>query len=442
MRGMFRIKSSSKLAMAAALGLVVSGLGLTAVPAYAAKGGGNSKPFVEAAMPLQKKVEELEAKKKAGGSEAEIKAGADALRPDLDKAMAAASTNQDKLLAGQFGVTIGGLNGDLKLRQKGAQMMVDSGQLKPEQVAQFQFYIGNFAYGAGDFPAAATALKAAADAGFQDPALVPLLIQAYGKSGRATEGLALARSVIDAKVKAGQPVPEDWLKRANAVAYEAKSGPDAIALSTTLVDQYPSDFNWLSAAQVVRTFGQFDPAASLDLFRLMDRSGALNSNRQYVIGEYKEYIETADPRKNPGEVVALVNKGMQKGILQAGDTWATEAKSAATGRVAGDKASLASLMKEASAGNGKTAIIAGDVALNYGQAADAEKMYAIAANASGVDQNLANTRLGIAQYDQKKFAEAKASFAKVTGPRQTLAKLWTVQIDNQGQPAPAAQPAG
>lgn len=440
MRGMFRVKSGSTLAMAAAFGLAVSSFGLSAVPAYAAKGGGNSKAFVEAAMPLQKKVEELEGKKKAGAGEAEVKAGADALVPDLEKAMAAASTAQDKLLAGQFGVTIGGLNGDLKIRQRGAQMMIDSGQLKPEQVAQFQFYLGNFAYGAGDYAAAATALKAAADAGFQDNALIPLLIQAYGKAGRATEGLATARSVIDAKQKAGQSVPEDWLKRANAVAYEAKSGPDAIAFSTALVDQYPSDFNWLSAAQVVRTFGQFDPAATLDLFRLMDRSGALNSNRQYVLGEYKEYIETADPRKNPGEVVALVDKGLQKGILQAGDTWATEAKTAASGRVAGDRASLAGLMKEAGAGNGKTAIIAGDVALNYGQAADAEKMYAIAAQASGVDQNLANTRLGIAQYDQKKFAEAKATFAKITGPRQTLAKLWMVHIDNQGQ-APATQPA-
>lgn len=440
MRGLFRIKSSSRLAMAAALGLAVSSFGLSAGPAHAAKGGGNSKAFVEAAMPLQKKLEALEAQKKAGASDEALQAASTDAKPMLDAAMAAASTPQDKLLAGQFGVTLGGLNGDLKARQQGAQMMIDSGQLKPDQLAQFQFYLGNFAYGNGDFQTAANALKASADAGYQNEALVPLLIQSYAKAGRAAEGLSTARAVIETRQKAGQAIPEDWLKRANAVAFEAKSGPDAIAFSTALVDQYPNDFNWLSATQVVRTFGQFDPQATLDLFRLMDRSGALNAERQYVIGEYKEYIETADPRKFPGEVVSLVDKGMAKGILKSSDTWATEAKTAASGRIAADKASLPGLMKEASSSaDGKTALIAGDVALNYGNAADAEKMYALAAQKGGVDANVANTRLGIAQYDQKKFAEARASFAKVTGPRQTLAKLWTVQIDNQGS---AAQPTG
>ena len=42
------------------------------------------------------------------------------------------------------------------------------------------------------------------------------------------------------------------------------------------------------------------------------------------------------------------------------------------------------------------------------------------------------TVLGIAQYDQGKYAEAKANFEKVTGPRQAVARLWLALIGTKG----------
>lgn len=430
MRGKFRFRSNSALTMAMAAGLVLSGFGLGAVPAEAKKGGGSNSPtFVKAAMPLQEKVGELEKLKSKPGAEAQLSAEATAAMPMAEAAAAAATTDQDKLLAGQFFVTLGGFNGDMKARQRGAQLMIDSGKLSPEQLPQFQFYLGNFAYGAGDYLGAANALKAASDLGFQHEQLVPLMIQAYGQANMAKEGLAAAQATIAQRKAAGQPIPEDWISRGQVVAYKANMGPEAIAFSTLLIQEHPSPFNWLAGTQMVRSFAGLDPQATLDLFRLMDRSGALDNEAKYVENEYKEYIETADPRKNPGEVVALISKASAAGRITGSAAWAKEARAAAEGRIPADKASLPGLVKDANAAkDGKTALIAGDVALNYGDAAQAEAMYQLATTKGGVDTGIALTRLGIAQFDQGKYAEADASFAKVTGVRQTVAKLWQVLV--------------
>ena len=442
MRGMFRFKSNSAMSMAVAAGLALAGFTISAAPAEAQKRVSNSKEFVAAAAPLQKKVDELEQLRASGASDAQINAAVVETMPIAEAAVAAASNAQDQLLAGQFLVTLGGLNGDLALRQRGAQLMIDSGRLDATQVPQFQFYLGNFAYGAKDYQTAAQALKTASDMGFEHEQLVPLMMQAYGQAGRAQEGLAVAMQTMKARKAAGQPIPEDWISRANVVAYNAKMGPEAIAFSTMLVEEHPSNFNWLASTQMVRTFGGLDPQATLDLFRLMDRSGALDNDAQYVSNEYKEYIETADPRKNPGEVADLISRGIAKGKLDVSDTWVAESRTNAAGRVAADKASLPGLVKEAkSAANGRTAIIAGDVALNYGESAQAAEMYELALQKGGVDADLAQMRLGIAHYDMGNHGGASEAFAKVNGPRQNVARLWQALIASKRAAPAAAAPA-
>ena len=442
MRGIFRLKSNSAMSMALAAGLAMAGFAISAVPAEAQKKGGNTKEFVAAALPIQTKVEELEKLRASGASDAQVNAGVAEAMPMAEAAVAAATSAQDKLLAGQFLVTLGGLNGDLAIRQRGAQLMIDSGRLDAKQLPQFQFYLGNFAYGAQDFQTAARALKAASDLGFEHEQLIPLMIQAYGQANRAQEGLAAAQQAMVARKAAGQPIPQDWISRANVVAYNAKMGPEAIAFSTMLVEEHPSNFNWLASTQMVRTFGGLDPQATLDLFRLMDRSGALDNDAQYVSNEYKEYIETADPRKNPGEVADLISRGIAKGKLSTTDSWVAESRTNAAGRVAADKASLPGLINEAKgAAHGRTAIIAGDVALNYGETAKAAEMYALALQKGGTDADLAQTRLGTALYDMGNLAGASEAFAKVNGPRKSIATLWQALIASKAAPAPAAPPA-
>jgi len=104
-------------------------------------------------------------------------------------------------------------------------------------------------------------------------------------------------------------------------------------------------------------------------------------------------------------------------------------------------ADLTTLTRDARADGAKlvTVMAAADSSLGYGKAADAEALYTKALTMPGVDAGRALTRLGIAQLEQGKSAEAQASFAKVTGQRKPIAELWTIYA-KQGA-TPAAAPA-
>jgi hypothetical protein len=100
----------------------------------------------------------------------------------------------------------------------------------------------------------------------------------------------------------------------------------------------------------------------------------------------------------------------------------------ATGRLAADRASLPTLERDGRAANASavTATGAADAFLSYGEAAKAEVLYTMALNKPGAEKDRILTRLGIAQLDQGKHAEAQASFGKVTGARRNIAQLWAL----------------
>jgi len=423
--------------------VVVAGiaLGLGASPAMAqkkpkaekaAKGQaktGFSKEFSVAAQPLQAKLEavrvakaKVDAKDPAGQAELDAAlAGAPAM---MAAAEAAIMNADDRLVAGQFAINLGGYVGDVAMRQRGAKNMIDSGKLEAAKVPEFQYYLGSFAYANKDYATAQTALAAALAGGHPADDAAELMADSFAKANNPKGGLDAMRKVVDARRAAGKPVPGSWLRRANTIAYNNKLGPEAIDWAILQVQLQPNNFNWLGSSQMVRQFSGFGPQETLDLFRLMIRSGALDNEAKYVSNEYKEYIEAADPRRLPGEVVKVIDKGTAAGALSG--AWVTDARATASGRIAADKASLGGQANTARDGNGVAAVA--DAYLNYGDAAKAEELYAAALTKGATDKDRVLTRLGIAQVDQGKWAAAKDSFSKVSGARNNLAKLWLIYV--------------
>jgi tetratricopeptide (TPR) repeat protein len=349
-------------------------------------------------------------------------------------AEAAAASADEKLAMGQLAVNLGGYINDIPMRQRGAKLILDSGKLDPAKVPDFQYYLGSFAYSNKDYATASSALAAAVAANYNDPQAGELMVDAYAKAGQPAQGLAALKQAVAAKRAAGQPVPEAWLKRANVVAYNSKLGTESVDWALTQVELYPNAFNWLGSAQLVRRFGNYGPNETIDLFRLMMRSGAFDNDPKLVGNEYREYIQTADPRRLPGEVIKAIDKGTAAGALSG--PFVTESRTLAQGRIAADKASLpAAAAKAASSASGLDALSTGDAYLNYGEAAKAEALYKLALGKSGVDKDRVLTRLGIAQYDQGDFAGARASFKQVGGTRAPLARLWLALINTK---APSA----
>ena len=413
--------TTRKLA-AAALAASVA-LGALSAPAYAAKKEAPaapagpkisvSKAFQPAAAAAQKVVEAVKTDP----------AQAPAAKAAVDASFAAATTPDDKFVAGQLAVALGSTLKDPVLQRRGLEAMVASNKT-PADNPRYNFFLSSLAYDAKDYAASRAAAQAAIQGGYKDDQIYVMLAEGYIADNQPALGLAEFKKAAAAKRAAGQPVPDAWLKRAVTVAYKAKLPSEAADWSLMQVEANPNNFNWLASAQLVRLVGNYTPNETIDLFRLMWRAGAFDNDPKLLGNEYKEYIEAADPRRLPGEAIAVIDKGKAAGALTG--QWPNDMRAIAAGRLAADKASLPSA--PAAASSGATLLSNGDAWLNYSDAAKAEAFFKAALAKGGVDRDRVLTRIGIAQFDQGKYADAKASFTQVGGQRTAMAKLWLALI--------------
>ena len=433
--------SRSALAIALALG-VTGGAFVATTPALAAKPAGPkmSAEFQKLAIPLNQAVEA--AKKRpdviaAKGNAASLGTLLAAEKGQLDQAFAAISNADDRLVFGQIAIGLGSLAEDPAIQRRGIQAMIESGKANPTEVPRLQFFAGSLAYQAKDYAAARTALQAAVSAGYRDNDVEALLAEAFIADNQVQQGLTVLLQAIEARRAAGNPAPENWYRRGLGAAYKAKLLDQVANFSLGLVQAYPTVQNWGGAITIVREIGRFPAQETLDLMRLMARTNSYAEERDYI-----EYIQAADARRLPGEVQKVIEAGVAAGKLRTSDQFVTEARTISNERVAADRASLTGLERDARAANATaaTAAGAGDAFLSYGDAAKAEALYTIALSKPGVDTARVLTRLGIAQVDLGKSAEAKASFDKVTGPRQPIAKLWAIYAGQKAGGATAATP--
>lgn len=460
--------SIARTALAVALVAGVGAAAFTAAPAEAQRQAAPklklSKGFQAIAVPLSQAVEAAKARpdvvaaaqqakdaasaynNSRGPARQQAKANLDAAtaslgnalsaeKAQLEAAFGAAAGQDDKYMAGNLAVSLGGLAQDSRIQRRGLQAMIESGKVAPADAARFQFFIGNISFELGEYAAARTALQAAIAGGFTENDPQALLAEAYIADKQVATGLDVLQQAIDARAAAGNPAPVNWYRRGLGAAYNAKLLDKAAQFSLGLARAYPTKDNWAGAITVVRETGQFPAQETLDLMRLMDRTGSYSEERDYI-----EYIQAADPRRLPGEALKVIEAGLAAGKLRAADTFVSDSRNIARERLAADQASLTALERDARAANatGATVVGAADAFLSYGQPAKAEEFYKVAMNKPGVDNARALTRLGIAQYDQGKYADAQATFARVEGPRKGMAQLWSLLAS---QKAPPASPA-
>lgn len=352
----------------------------------------------------------------------------------LEKAFAVATTPDDKFIAGQLALTLGQLAFDKKMQRRGLLSMVDSGKLSPADNAKFQFYIGGLSYDMKEYPSARASFQAAIAGGYTESGVDGLLADAYFNDNMPNEGLKVLDDTI---TKRGAAAPEDWIRKGIVVAYKGKMPAYAIKFATRLVEGYPTQENWALALSVVRDMSTFQNQEQIDLLRLMGRTNSFSEARDYI-----EYIQAADPRRLPAESLKIVNLGVAAGKLQLSDPFVADAKSIASARMAEDKASLVAMERDARlpSATAASAMAAGDAFLSHDNATKAEEMYKIALTKPGVDAPRALNRLGIVQSDQGRYAEAQATFAKVTGARVPIAQLWSAYAKSKlvAPTAPAA----
>ncbi|MBB4856781.1 hypothetical protein HNO88_000078 [Novosphingobium chloroacetimidivorans] len=395
-----------------------------------AVGAANTTPAVKAASDKAAAAKDPAAKTAAAAEVDAALGGADA---KLAAAAAVASTPLDKIKLGELTRNIGVLKSDPAMQHKGLVAMINSGAAQPDSVGQLQYLAGVTAYQTGDYAGAIQYLKPSYDGGYRDQQgmIDKILADAYKRTNNSGAALQLAQGEI-AKAKAAGTKPSDGaIRTALQAAYDAKQAGPATDLSAQLVEYYPTPESWKSAFQVTRAVNRLGAQENLDLMRLMARTNSLSSK-----GDYLSYVQDADPRRLPGETLKIIDRGVSSGVLTAGDV--AEYRTTAQGRVTADRNSLASYEKDARAsGTFASTNGAADAYLSYDQPAKAEELYKLAlSKAPATEKERVLTRLGIAQADQGKYAEAQSTFAQVTSPtRAPVAKLWTAYVKGKANPA-------
>ncbi|HEX7753387.1 MAG TPA: hypothetical protein VF440_13425 [Novosphingobium sp.] len=388
---------------------------------------GSKNPAVQAATAQARAAKDNPQAKAA--AVAQIDAALGGAKAKIDALATLATTQGDKLKLGEMQRNYGVLTDDVPLQHRGLVGMLDSGVLPATSLGQVQWLAGVTAYQSADYANAAKYIDMAKASGFQDPQLDAVLGDAYKRSNNPAAALASAQRDIAAAKAAGSKPSEASIRTALQAAYDSKQGPIATELAVAWVKNYPSPTAWNRAVNVINGLNGYQPQDELDLLRLLARTNSYESAREYM-----RHIDAIDPRRLPGEAQKVIDAGVAAGKLQASDPTVVQARGIVNGRLASDRASLPAAERSARAASASAAMVTGtaDAFLSYGEAAKAEELYTLALTKPGVDSARALTRLGIAQVDQGKGAEAQATFAKIQGVRQPIAQLWSAYAAQKG----------
>lgn len=346
----------------------------------------------------------------------------------LAAAQAGAQSAPARYLVGQLLLEIGRGTNDTAIQSRGVDAMLASGATPAEVLPQLLAAQAGFAIQGSNFAAAEPPLTRLLEMNPGDVQRITQLAQVKLRLNKREDALALFQRAIAAGEAGGQRASEDLYRRGLAIAYEARMAQPALELSRTLIQAYPTPTNWRDALVIYRELGGVDAAMALDLRRLMRAAQALASERDYV-----EFADELSRGGLPGEVKAVLEDGIARGVLRANHPDVAQMLATANARVGEDRASLAGFRTRAlAAATGRQARTTADAYYGYGQYREAAELYRAALEKGGEDANLVNLRLGAALALAGQRAEAEAAFRAVTGPRAQLANYWLIWLAGRG----------
>jgi tetratricopeptide (TPR) repeat protein len=303
----------------------------------------------------------------------------------------------------------------------------------PEETVVYLNSQAQLATDARDFAKAERALNRLVQLRPNDPDLLVRVGQLRASQGRNLEGLQSIERAIAARVAAGQPAPESWHRYALRLAYDSRDAQlrsRANPIARGLVAAYPTTTNWRDALLILRETNQLDAQAEVDVLRLSRAAGALAGERDYF-----ELANTLNQGGYPGEAKAVIEDGIRRNQITAGNPTFRDLLAVATRRSAEDQREMPAAIAAANAAaSGTPSLRTADALFGYGRYTDAISLYRAALTKGGVDSNLVNFRLGMALALANQRAEAETAFRAVTGPRAEIANYWLAFLNQPPRP--------
>lgn len=351
----------------------------------------------------------------------------------LAEAQAGVSTDDDRFVVASVTYQLAQSTKDAPLLQSSGQVLLATNRIDPAQQAGIYAAQAQSALDAQQFAQAETALKKVIELRPEVMDVYPSLVETQVRLNKPQDALATLDQGIQRVKAAGQPVDRQWLRRGVEIAYRAKLPAETSKLGQELVNTYPSADHWFEALARYRDGNPtMDQETRTDLMRLMRATNSLRVERlylDYIAPLYMGY---------PGEADAVIKEGVAKGVLTTSSPAVKQIVSLTASKVSAARGELTAAAADArKAPNGKIALQTADSYLGFKDYAKAIEMYRVALEKGGLDNNLVNTRLGMALALSGQGPAAKTALASVTGPRADLAKYWSIYAD-RGAGAPAS----
>lgn len=240
------------------------------------------------------------------------------------------------------------------------------------------------------------------------------------------------KGVVNNAEKAGRKPDENWIQIVMS-SYFKMQPQDKNGIGDALkkmVRYYPKPEYWENLLDIYRRKEGGD-RMTLGYYRLMNEVGVLKDK-----GDYVEMAQLAIDAGVPGEAQAMVQKGMDAGVLKVADK--TEQGrydrllASAKKQSDLDRSSLAQQQTEADkAGTGQALVGLGQAYLSYG-----ETDKALAALEKGIakggvtDLDEAQISLGMAYLKKGQKEQAREAFKKAGGKFKDLGDLWVIRTQS------------
>ncbi len=338
-------------------------------------------------------------------------------------AQAVATTKDDRYLIGQLQLKAALAEKNDAATAAAIDTLASSGYLEPSKTSQLYLGLGGTFFNNKQYPQAAAAYQKALALDPNNTEAGSLLGESLFAQGQKAEAAAAFQRAIQVRVAAGQKPEEGLVKRAVAVAYDAKS-PAAIELARQWVSAYPSAGSWSDAIAIYTNLNHPDVEGTLDLLRLMQVTGALNTG-----GEYAQYARAAAEQYNFNEAQVAFDAGVAAKLIDPSKPEYSDLN----GLKAKPKATAADLEEATkTAQSGMALLRIGDRYCAMGNYAKAVELYKMSMGKPGVDAAVANLHTGMALARAGDKAGATSALNAVTGPRADIAKFWLTYLNQKG----------
>jgi len=345
----------------------------------------------------------------------------------LPAAQAGIQSAYGKFVVGQLQLSIGRGTNNQQMQIQAVEGMIASGGAPEASLPALLGARASFAIQANDWATAETMLTRLTEGPSSTADRLRQLAEVKIRLNKNAEALAIYQRLLQMSETSGQPATEENIKRTLEIATVLRARNEMLPLMQRLLRAYPTAANWQMVLGNFRALSGDETGIALDVRRLMRSAQALARPEDYL-----EFAGRLTRAGQPGEVKSLLDEGISRGTVPAGDSIARQMLTTANTRIADDQGTLPALRTRAmAAASGRDARIAGDTFYGYGQYAQAAELYRAALQKGGEDANLVNTRLGAALVAANQPAEAQTAFRAVTGDRATLAAFWLLWLERR-----------